>query len=271
MLKQISLGRYYPGDSLLHRLDPRVKIVISLFYMILVFLVQSAIPMAVLGLLTLALVLLSRVPLRQILNSLKPILFILVFAFVINLVTVQGDTWMEIGPLKITDQGVYTALRMAARLILLIVSTTLFLTLTTTPILVADALESLLNPLRRIGFPVHEMAMMMSIALRFVPTLLEETDKIMKAQSSRGADYDTGGLIAKARGLVSVLIPLFVSAFKRAEDLAVAMEARCYRGGEGRTRLKVMRFKRSDLLFSLLMVVLTAGILVLQHFIEFGP
>ena len=264
MLKQISLGRYYPGDSVLHRLDPRVKIIIAIFYMILVFVVQAAVPMILLCLFTLALIFLSRVPVKYVLNSIKPILFILIFAFVINLFTVKGDTWLELGPLTITYQGIYTALRMAARLTLLILSTTLFLTLTTTPILVADAMEKLLNPLRKIGFPAHEMAMMMSIALRFVPTLLEETDKIMKAQSSRGADYDTGGLIAKARGLVSVLIPLFVSAFKRAEDLAVAIEARCYRGGEGRTRLKVMKLQQMDLMFSMAMLLISAGILFLQ-------
>lgn len=264
MLKQISLGRYYPGDSVLHRLDPRIKIIIAIFYMVLVFVVQAAVPMILLCLFTLALIFLSRVPVKYVLNSIKPILFILIFAFVINLFTVKGDTWLELGPLAITYQGIYTALRMAARLTLLILSTTLFLTLTTTPILVADAMEKLLNPLRKIGFPAHEMAMMMSIALRFVPTLLEETDKIMKAQSSRGADYDTGGLIAKARGLVSVLIPLFVSAFKRAEDLAVAMEARCYRGGEGRTRLKIMKLQRMDLVFGAAMVLISAGILFLQ-------
>ena len=156
---------------------------------------------------------------------------------------------------------------MAARLSFLILDTTLLLTLTTTPIMVADAMESLLGPLKKVRFPAHEMAMMMSIALRFVPTLLEETDKIMKAQSSRGADYDTGGLISKARGLVSVLIPLFVSAFKRAEDLAVAMEARCYRGGEGRTRLKVLRYSRLDLVFS--MAILAAGTLILV--LEYVP
>lgn len=264
MLKQISLGRYYPGDSVLHRLDPRTKIIIAIFYMILVFVIQAAIPMILLCLFTLALIILSRVPVKYVLNSIKPILFILIFAFVINLFTVKGDAWLNLGPLTITYQGIYTALRMAARLTLLILSTTLFMTLTTTPILVADAMEKLLNPLRKIGFPAHEMAMMMSIALRFVPTLLEETDKIMKAQSSRGADYDTGGLIAKARGLVSVLIPLFVSAFKRAEDLAVAMEARCYRGGEGRTRLKIMKLQQLDLVFGASILLISAGLLFLQ-------
>ena len=265
MLKQVSLGRYYPGSSVLHRLDPRVKIILSFLYMVIIFLAQSLIPMLLVALTTVVLILLSRVPLRHIMNSLKPILFILIFAFVINLLTIQGDQLLKIGPVIISEQGLYTAIRMALRLAFLIISTTLFLTLTTTPILVSDAIEQLLKPLSRIGFPAHEMAMMMSIALRFVPTLLEETEKIMKAQSSRGADYDTGGLIAKARGLVSVLIPLFVSAFKRAEELAVAMEARCYRGGEGRTRLKIMRCERKDALFVVSMSSVFLTILLTQY------
>jgi len=264
-MKQISLGRYYPGDSILHQLDPRIKIILSFFYMVVIFLVQSAVPMLLIALMTILLMVLSKVPFRHILSSLKPILFILIFAFVINLLTVRGDPLFTIGPVTVSAQGLNLAIRMAARLMFLILSTTLFLTLTTTPILVADAIESLLNPLRRIGFPAHEMAMMMSIALRFVPTLLEETDKIMKAQSSRGADYDTGGLIAKARGLVSVLIPLFVSAFKRAEELAVAMEARCYRGGEGRTRLKVMHLEKRDIIFAVAMGVACSAILLVQY------
>jgi energy-coupling factor transport system permease protein len=265
MLNNISLGRYYPAQSLLHRLDPRIKILASVLVMALIFLIKSPIPMAFMGLLTIILIILSRVPVKQVLNGLRPMLFILIFAFVLNLLTIKGTVWIKAGPLTITDQGVYTALRMIARLSLLVLNTTLLLTLTTTPILIADAIEKLFAPFQRIGFPAHEMAMMMSIALRFVPTLLEETDKIMKAQSSRGADYDTGGLISKARGLVSVLIPLFVSAFKRAEDLAVAMEARCYRGGSGRTRLKIMKYTRQDLVFSLLMAAAVGLALFLQY------
>ena len=266
MLGNISLGRFYPGQSILHRLDPRTKILASILVMVLIFLVQSAIPMVLVGLLTILLVVLSRVPVRLVLNGLKPMLFILVFAFVLNLLTVGGpNVCLELGPLKITDLGFYTALRMAARLAFLILDTTLLLTLTTTPMMVSDALENLLGPLKKIKFPAHEMAMMMSIALRFVPTLLEETDKIMKAQSSRGADYDTGGLISKARGLVSVLIPLFVSAFKRAEDLAVAMEARCYRGGEGRTRLKILRYTSTDLFFVFGLLAGLALVIVAQY------
>jgi len=252
MLDNISLGRYFPGQSVIHRLDPRTKIISAILAMLVIFMVRDVTPMILVGVSTAILVILARVPLRTVLSGLKPMVFILLFAFVLNLLTIRtGNKLLELGPLVISDDGLFTALRMAARLTFLILDTTLLLTLTTTPILVSDALENLLGPLKKVRFPAHEMAMMMSIALRFVPTLLEETDKIMKAQSSRGADYDTGGLVSKARGLVSVLIPLFVSAFKRAEDLAVAMEARCYRGGEGRTRLKVLKYTQLDLLFTI--------------------
>ncbi len=264
MISNISLGRYYPARSFLHQLDPRTKILSSIVLMAMIFMSRDFLPMALIAVITLILISLSRVPLKQVLLSLRPMLFILLFAVVLNVFTVSGNVLFRIGPLKVSDQGVYTALRMATRLILLILNTTLLLTLTTTAIHVSDALESLLGPFKRIGFPAHEMAMMMSIALRFVPTLLEETDKIMKAQSSRGADYDTGGLVSRARGLVSVLIPLFVSAFKRAEDLAVAMEARCYRGGESRTRLRQMRYQRKDLVFAALLTVAAASVLFLQ-------
>ncbi len=251
MFGNVTLGRYYPADSIVHRLDPRLKLILVISYMVLIFLVSKPLPLvlSVFGLL--ALILLSRVPLKLMIQSLRPILFILAFAFFLNLFTIQGRTLVELGPLRITYESVEVAVRMALRLIMLISGTTLLLTLTTTPILIADAMERLLKPLTRFGFPAHEMSMMMSIALRFVPTLLEETDKIMKAQSSRGADYDTGGLITKAKGLVSVLIPLFVSAFKRADELAVAMEARCYRGGLNRTRLRIMHFSREDAFFSI--------------------
>lgn len=264
MINAVSLGRYYPTQSVLHRLDPRTKVLTSIVLMALIFIASDPLPMAVSGLLAVLLIILSRVPVKQVLLSLRPMLFILIFAAVLNMFTVSGTPILTIGPLKISDQGLYTAIRMAARLILLIVNTTLLLTLTTTPIHVSDALENLLSPLKRFGFPAHEMAMMMSIALRFVPTLLEETDKIMKAQSSRGADYDTGGLVSRARGLVSVLIPLFVSAFKRAEDLATAMEARCYRGGESRTRLRLMHYQLRDAVFAGLIALLAAGLLIWQ-------
>ncbi|MDD2534024.1 MAG: energy-coupling factor transporter transmembrane component T [Eubacteriales bacterium] len=264
MMSNISLGRYYPTRSILHALDPRTKVLASILMMALIFIASDPLPMAVIGVLTLFLVALSRVPFKQVLISLRPMLFILLFAAVLNMLTVSGNVLWQLGPIRITDQGLFTALRMASRLVLLILNTTLLLTLTTTPIHVSDALENLLSPFKRLGFPAHEMAMMMSIALRFVPTLLEETDKIMKAQSSRGADYDTGGLISRARGLVSVLIPLFVSAFKRAEDLATAMEARCYRGGDSRTRLRIMRYQLADGLFATLSIAVATGLLIWQ-------
>ena len=246
MMENITLGRYYPGDSILHRMDPRLKIVVSILMMTAIFIVKKPVPLALLALSIVGMVLLSRIPFKQVASSIRPILFIIIFAFFLNLFTVDGNVLVRIGPLHVTDAALETAFRMSLRLVLLIVSTSVILTLTTTPILIADALESLMKPLERLRFPVHELAMMMSIALRFVPTLAEETSKIMKAQSSRGADYDTGGIIKKAKGLVSVLVPLFISAFRRAEDLAVAMEARCYRGGKGRTKLKVMHFSRTD-------------------------
>lgn len=265
MLSNITLGRFYPGQSFLHRLDPRTKVIAAVLIMIVVFLVRGLWPMLAVAMLTGLLITASRVPVKTVLNGLKPMLLILIFAFVLNLFAVPGENvWLTLGPLTITETGFFTAIRMTARLAFLIMNTTLMLTLTTTPIMVADATESLMGPLKKVRFPVHEMAMMMSIALRFVPTLLEETDKIMKAQSSRGADYDTGGLISKARGLVSVLIPLFVSAFKRAEDLAVAMEARCYRGGEGRTRLKSLQYSRLDLIFFIGLFAAGTLILVLE-------
>jgi energy-coupling factor transport system permease protein len=264
MIGNISLGRYYPTQSFLHRLDPRTKILSALLMMVLIFTTRDLVTMLAIAGLTVVLVRLSNVPVKQVLLSLRPMLFILLFAVVLNMLTVSGKPLIQIGPLTVSDQGVYVALRMASRLILLILNTTLLLTLTTTPIHVSDALENLFGPLKKIGFPAHEMAMMMSIALRFVPTLLEETDKIMKAQSSRGADYDTGGLISRARGMVSVLIPLFVSAFKRAEDLAVAMEARCYRGGDNRTRLRTMQYGRPDGVFALGLIASAVGILLLN-------
>jgi len=265
MMENITLGRYYPGSSPLHKMDPRLKIVISLLMMTAIFLVKRPVPLALLTGSVIASIVMSRIPARQILMSIRPILFVILFAFFLNIFTVDGNELIRIGPLRVTDAALETAGRMSLRLLLLIISTSVILTLTTTPILIADAIESLMKPLNRLRFPVHELAMMMSIALRFVPTLAEETSKIMKAQSSRGADYDTGGIIKKARGLVSVLVPLFISAFRRAEDLAVAMEARCYHGGKGRTKLKVMHFSRLDLWSAVSFVLFLALLGILQY------
>ena len=254
---KFTLGNYYPASSLVHRLDPRTKILVSVWLMILLFVFSSPLAMAAYGLALLSLIALARVPLGLVLRTLRPIALLAALAFVVNTLTGGPPELWRIGPIAISQPGLDTGLRMALRLFYLILTTQLLLTLTTTPILIADGLEALLKPFARFGFPAHELAMMMSIALRFVPTLAEETDKIMKAQSSRGADYDTGGAFARARGLVSVLVPLFASALKRADELATAMEARCYRGGDGRTKLRQLQLGRLDLLFVLIVVVLT--------------
>lgn len=262
---QITLGNYYAGDSLLHRLDPRLKLLSSLVLMILIFFLNTPLSLGLYALLLLGLSILSRIPLKKILRSVRSILFLAGFAFVLNLFTVRGEVLWSLGFLSITREGLYLGIKLALRLFFLVITTSLLLTLVTTPLALSDALERLLSPLARIRFPAHELAMMMSIALRFVPTLADETDKIMKAQSSRGADFDTGGLFARLRGLVTVLIPLFVSAFKRAEDLAMAMEARCYRGGTGRTKLHVLRFERRDAWMTLAFVLTCAVLLLVEY------
>jgi energy-coupling factor transport system permease protein len=263
-MKEITLGRYYPGDSVIHRMDARAKFFISLVFMILLFIINKPVPFLVFGAIALLVILSTRIPFKQIFLSLKPILFIILFAFVLNLFSYQGTEIWSIGPLKMTQEGLYAGIRMAVRLSLLIITSSVFLTLTTTPLGVADAMESIMKPLQKIGFPAHEISMMMSIALRFVPNLMEETDKIMKAQSSRGAQYDTGGVIMRARGLVSVLVPLFVSCFRRAEELATAMEARCYHGAEGRTKLHVMKMTKTDYIAMALSIVALAGMIVFE-------
>ncbi len=264
MLKDISLGRFYPADSPIHRLDPRAKILATVVLMVLVFLANDVWTFVAYAAFSAVCILLSRIPVVHVFKSVKPILFLIVFAFLLNVFSGKGEAFLTLGPLSATWDGLWTGLRMAARLTLLIATSSL-LTLTTTPILVADAMERMMKPLQRIGFPAHEMAMMMSIALRFVPTLVEETDKIMKAQSSRGADYDTGGILRRARGLVSVLVPLFIGSFRRADELAVAMEARCYRGGEGRTRLRVMRLAPRDGVAAAVMLAFSAAVVWLEY------
>ena len=262
MLRDITLGQYYPADSWVHRLDARVKILGSLLYIVSLFLVKNYWGFGV-ALVYLAVVTaLSTVPLRFMLRGLKPIFILILFTFVLNLFMTSGDILWQWRFLKITRQGVYNACFMALRLIFLILGSSL-LTLTTKPIALTDGLEKLLSPFRKIGLPAHELAMMMTIALRFIPTLMEETDKIMKAQQARGADFETGNIIRRAKSLVPLLVPLFISAFRIAQDLAMAMEARCYRGGESRTRLHEMKFKSADLVAAILLVVYLAAIIVI--------
>jgi len=259
MLRDITLGQYYPGESWIHRLDPRVKILGTFVYLISLFLVKDfwgfLFSVICLG----VCIKVSRVPLKFMLRGLKPIFFIILFTFVINMFMTRGTTLWELGFLKITREGLYNAFFMAARLILLIIGSSL-LTLTTKPISLTDGVEKLLSPLRRFGVPAHELAMMMTIALRFIPTLLEETDKIMKAQMARGADFESGNLFHRAKSLIPLLVPLFISAFRIATDLAMAMEARCYRGGDQRTRMHGMRLGGRDAAAGTLLALYLAAI-----------
>jgi energy-coupling factor transport system permease protein len=263
MIRDITLGQYYPGDSFIHRLDPRIKIIATVLYIIELFIVNSFMGFGVCAIVLFAAVALSKVPLSFIMRGLKPILIILLFTFFLNIFMLDGKILWQWGFLKITDNGLYTAVFMSIRLILLIIGSSL-LTLATTPISLTDGIERLLTPLQKIGVPTHEIAMMMSIALRFIPTLLEETDKIMKAQQARGADFESGTIFARAKSLIPILVPLFVSAFRIAQDLAMAMEARCYRGGKGRTRLHEMKMKARDI-WGLIGIHVFLGIVIAER------
>ena len=244
MLKDITLGQFFPGKSLLHRTDPRIKLIILVVYLIMVLAAKSITGVIFIALVTFALVMASQINLRIIAKSLKPLAFILIFTAVINIFFVSGETpvfeWRFI---HIYKEGLINAALMMIRLISLIAGTSVLLTYTTSPLELTDAIERLLSPLKKIKVPVHEFAMMMTIALRFIPTLIEETDKIISAQKARGADFETGSLLKRAKALIPILIPLFVSAFRRADELAEAMECRCYKGGEGRTKMKQMKFQ----------------------------
>lgn len=246
MIGNITLGQYIPGNSILHRLDPRTKIIWTIFLMLALFVIDSWPEYIMMAAYTLMLILISGVPLKQSIKGVKPLLFILAFTAILNLFFTTGTPIFELGPMKITYEGIFVAIKLFFRLVMLVMTASL-MTLTTTPMLLTDGIEKLLKPFERIGAPAHEIAMMMSIALRFIPTLLDETDRIMKAQASRGADLDTGNIFQRIKSFIPVLVPLFVSAFKRADDLAEAMESRCYRGGKGRTRLREIHFTRLDL------------------------
>lgn len=258
-MNNISLGQYYPANSILHRLDPRMKLVCAFLYIVSTFLCKNILSFAALILLAAILVVISKIPIRMILRSFKPILFILLFTAVINIFWTSGETLLfEWRFIHIYLEGVMTAIFMAVRIFSLIIGTTLFLTYTTTPIALTDAIEQLFAPLKKIKLPVHEFAMMMTIALRFIPTLVDETDKIMSAQKARGADFTSGGLVKRAKALIPILIPLFVSAFRRADELATAMECRCYRGGDGRTRMTVLHYHAYDFVFLILLILFAA-------------
>lgn len=268
MLRDITIGQYYPTESLVHRLDPRTKIAMTFVFIISLFFSTSLIVYGVAGLVLFTVVKISKVPFSYMIKGLKSIVILILFTVVINIFLEPGEmVILEIGFVRITVEGLLAAASMALRLIMLIIGSSL-LTLTTSPIDLTDAIERLLKPLERIKVPAHEIAMMMTIALRFIPILLEETDKIMKAQMARGADFESGGLIKKAKSLVPLLVPLFISAFRRADDLALAMEARCYRGGVGRTKMKKLIYKRIDFGWYGLMAAYLALILVMSQFFQ---
>ncbi len=264
MLKDITLGQYFPIDSVIHKLDSRTKILLLILYIVAIFMAQTALSYGLIILFTLAVVKLSHVPAKLYIKGLKPILFIILFTAALNLFLTDGRDLPIFGySIGITVEGVSVAVKMALRLVLLIVASSV-LTYTTSPMTLTDGIEKLLSPLARIGFPAHELAMMMSIAIRFIPTLIEETDKIMKAQQARGADFDTGSILKRAKALIPMLVPLFISAFRRADELAVAMESRCYRGGSTRTRLREIRFGKTDLWGWILFVLFFAAVITLD-------
>jgi len=261
MIRDITLGQYYPGDSWIHKLDPRTKIISTFVYLIALFLVTDfcGFLIAVAGISVV--IAISRVPLSFILKGLKPVFIIILFTFVINMFMTKGEVLISWKFLEITREGLYNAFFMGIRLVLLIIGSSI-LTLATKPIKLTDGIESLLGPLKKIGVPAHELAMMMTIALRFIPTLLEETDKIMKAQMARGADFESGNIFKRAKSLIPLLIPLFISAFRIAQDLAMAMEARCYSGGENRTRMTAMAYGKRDILATFGLIAFVAAILL---------
>ncbi|MEG0765225.1 MAG: energy-coupling factor transporter transmembrane component T [Pseudoflavonifractor sp.] len=264
-LKDITLGQYFPGNTVLHRLDPRSKILLTVAFIVALFLAKQVVGYGILLLVLAVLIAISHVGLKTILRGLKPILVIIIITGFLNLFYTPGQVLVEFWIFKITAEGIWAAVFMVLRISMLIVCTFL-LTYTTSPILLTDGLEKLLNPLKKIKVPVHELSMMMSIALRFIPTLIEETDKIMSAQKARGADFETGNLIEKAKSLIPLLVPLFISAFRRADELAVAMECRCYHGGEGRTRMRQLKFCRRDYLGLCMGVALCVVVGVLAQF-----
>ena len=263
MISDITLGQFFPGYSLIHKLDPRTKILLAVLFILTVFVANNPASFVVLFVFTMVLVAVSRISFKVVFKGIKPIIFILLFTALINLFMTggEGEPLVSFWIIKIYTEGIARALFMALRVIILIIGTSLLLTYTTSPISLTDGLESLLSPLKKIKVPVHTFAMMMSIALRFIPTLVEETDKIMNAQKSRGADFTSGGLVKRAKALVPLLIPLFVSAFKRAEELATAMECRCYRGDYKRTKLVKLELRGRDYLM-LLVFALFLGVLI---------
>ena len=267
MLKDITLGQYFPGNSVVHRLDPRTKLIMLVVYIVVLFMATNVVSYALVAGFLFAAIQISTIPMKSIVRGMKPLVLILVFTGVLNLFfTVgEGEPLVDYWIFTIYEEGIIRAVFMVLR-ILLLISGTFLLTYTTSPISLTDGLESLMGPLKKLHVPVHELSMMMCIALRFIPTLIEETDKIMCAQKARGADFESGNLMDKAKALVPILVPLFISAFRRADELATAMECRCYQGGDGRTKMKLLRYKLWDFETFGVGAVLIAAVAVLRYF-----
>ncbi len=262
MLKDITLGQYFPGNSVVHRLDPRTKLLILVAYIVALFSAKDWLSYGVVFAFLAVSIGISKIPVKSIVRGMKPLVMILVFTGVLNLFFTGGETVvLQLWRISITLEGIRRAIFMVAR-ILMLISATFLLTYTTSPISLTDGLESLLSPLKKLRFPVHELSMMMCIALRFIPTLIEETDKIMSAQKARGADFENGSLMQRVKALVPILVPLFISAFRRADELATAMECRCYQGGEGRTKMKLLSFRYFDYVSFVVVAALVTAVIV---------
>jgi len=271
MLNNISLGQYFPGTSAIHRMDPRAKLILTFAYIIILFCCKGPIPYLIVGILLASVIFISKISIKIILRGVRPVLILLLITTIFNIFyTTGGTVLLHIGFINITSHGLISAAYMVVRIVFLIIGTFVMLTYTTSPIMLTDGLESILSPLKRIRVPVHELAMMMTIALRFIPTLIEETNKIISAQRSRGADFDSGNIFARAKALIPILVPLFVSAFRRAEDLAVAMECRCYRGDIGRTRMRILKISAIDILSLLIGILCFGAMLIFSYILPIG-
>ena len=266
MLKDITLGQYFPGNSIIHRLDPRTKLIMLVVYIVALFMASGWLSYGLMFAFLAFVIKVSAIPVKSIVKGMKPLVMILIFTGVLNLFfTQEGEVLVDFWIITITSGGLSRAVMMVAR-ILMLITCTFLLTYTTSPIALTDGLEALMNPLKKLKVPVHELSMMMCIALRFIPTLIEETDKIMCAQKARGADFENGTLIERAKALIPILVPLFISAFRRADELATAMECRCYQGGEGRTKMKLLRYHREDFVTFGIGLIIVAAVVILGKF-----
>jgi len=263
MLKDITVGQYFPGNTFIHRLDPRTKLLMTIVYLVCVFTARSPIAFGVVALYLVSMIIVSQVNLRLLVRGMKPLIFLLALTGTLNLFLTPGEPLVSIWRLSISREGIEWSIMLILRIAMMVMGS-FILTYTTPPMALTDGIESLMRPLKRVGVPAHELAMIMSIALRFIPTLLEETDRIMRAQKARGASFDTGNIIQRGRAMLPILLPLFISAFRRAEELAIAMESRCYHDGQGRTRMRALRYGRGDILTGLIGLLLLGSIIILR-------